>query len=354
MSENRLGVGIIGASGFFGKDWYLAGFKTVADAKVVAVSARDRKRLDALDTDANRYTNYHDLLADRSVDLVAISTPDAMHHEQVLAAAAAGKHVLCEKPLALNSTQAHEMVAAVEHAGKCGFINFTYRAVPTIQVIADLIRSGRIGEVQHVRADVSWGDGLHHRKGSPPWRSQSENSGAQGILGDAGPHALDLVSWLFGTPSRLVCQMRTLVPDRYSEGTIDNADICLMQGELSGGATFASYLSRVADGPARFLILHILGSEGTIEVSMDDPSRVRLLRGSTASDIPVPTIPTNSPAIVFFDRARDASLAAITRAVLSGDQAAWLATLADGLRVQQLIEAAMQSAQDRRWVDIQL
>ena len=346
MAERRLGVGIIGATGFFGTDWYLDGFNKVPEAKVVAVSARNQAKLDALDTDAKRYTDYHDLLADPDVDLTVISTPDVMHHQIVLEAAAAGKHVLCEKPLAINLKQAREMVDAVKKAGKLGFVNFTNRNLPSYQKAKELISTGAIGDVKFARVNVSWGAGLTHREGTPPWRLQAKYAGKQGILGDAGSHALDMLRWLVGDPQSVVCQMQTLEPDRFSGGVVDNADICLMQGTCENGALFSSQVSRVSDSPPTFVTVQVQGTKGTIEATI---TGIKVVRAGKTEEIPIKQLPYDTVRQPEVLAARYVAMPAITRAILYGEKAPWLATLEDGLHTQAVMEAAERSAETHRW-----
>src|SRR5690349_7546167 len=130
MLGKRLGVGIIGATGLFGRYWYVGGLAQVPEAELVAVAARDATKLAGLPVAATRYTEYHDLLADPRVELVVVCTPDVLHHTMVLDAAAAGKHVICEKPVALTLEQACAMEAALSKRGLYGFVNFNYRFVP--------------------------------------------------------------------------------------------------------------------------------------------------------------------------------------------------------------------------------
>src|SRR5258706_7307119 len=143
-------IGIIGAGGAT-RGIHLPGFELVADAEVAVLCDADG---DAGRTTGVRETctDYRDVLARGDIDAVVVATPNFLHREIVVAALAAGKHVLCEKPLALNRGEAEAMLRAAERAGRVHMTAFTYRFTPAIQYARRLIEKGELGQLRTVRA----------------------------------------------------------------------------------------------------------------------------------------------------------------------------------------------------------
>ncbi len=141
-------------------------------------------------------TDWRQVIARPDIGLIDISTPGDSHYEIAIAAAEAGKHILCEKPLANTLDEARKMQEAVERAGVVGMVNFNYRRVPAIQLAKQLIESGRIGEIRHWRA-VYLQDWIIDPEFPLVWRLQKDLAGS-GALGDIGAHIIDLARFLVG------------------------------------------------------------------------------------------------------------------------------------------------------------
>jgi predicted dehydrogenase len=208
-------------------------------------------------------------------DAAVNSTPDAAHHPTTLKLLAAGKHVFCEKPLALNATDALEMTEAAEAAGLINMVNFTYRNAAAIQTARRMVEEGRIGAVRHVQASYlqSWLVGRHWGD----WRTEerwlwrlSSAHGSRGVLGDIGVHILDFVA--FGTCLDIVAlQARLKTFDKAEGGAIDVYkldvnDSVAMTVELSNGSLGVVHMSRFATGKTNDLDLMIHGDKGALKV----------------------------------------------------------------------------------------
>ena len=149
---------------------------------------------------ANQFSSLEDALAWGGFDAVANVTPDAVHHPTTMQIIAAGKHVLCEKPLATDASKAMEMTNAIENAGRVGMVNFTYRNSPALQKGRQMVLAGDIGAVRHVEAShlqswlvgKAWGDWKTESKWL--WRL-SKKHGSNGALGDIGIHIVDFASY---------------------------------------------------------------------------------------------------------------------------------------------------------------
>ena len=216
-------------------------------------------------------------------------TPDAVHHPTTLQLLAAGKHVLCEKPLATNYADAAEMTAAAEAAGVVNMVNLSYRKVAGIHAARAMVAEGRIGALRHIEASYlqswltqpAWGD--WQTESAWLWRLSTAH-GSKGVLGDVGIHILDFAS--FGAMSdvrRLGCRLTTFdkAPDgRIGEYTLDANDSFTMLVELENGAAGTVTASRFASGHLNDLTLRLHGTEGGIEVSyVNDVSRLYVCEG---------------------------------------------------------------------------
>lgn len=166
------------------------------DSHIVAVYSRDQEKADAYAEKhgaAHAYTSYDDLLADPAVDVVYIASPNALHFEQVVAAAQAGKHIYCDKPLAMNSDEARKAVAAAKEAGVKLGINFQLRHYAANDEAARLIRAGVIGDIRLMEIASCAGD--NPLKG---WRTDPQLAG-MGAVNNITVHPLDLACYFAGS-----------------------------------------------------------------------------------------------------------------------------------------------------------
>jgi predicted dehydrogenase len=229
-------------------------------------------------------------------DAAVNSTPDAVHHPTTLKLLAAGKHVFCEKPLALNATDALEMTEAAEAAGLINMVNFTYRNASAIQTARRMVESGEIGAVRHVQASYlqSWLTGRHWGD----WRTEerwlwrlSSAHGSKGVLGDIGVHILDFVTYGTGLDiAALHARLKTF--DKAEGGAIDVYkldvnDSVAMTIELANGALGVVHMSRFATGKTNDLDLMIHGEKGALKVWANTTDSA--LEGCLGADIETQT-----------------------------------------------------------------
>ncbi len=286
-------------------------------------------------------------------DAVANVTPDAVHHPTTLPCLAAGKHVLCEKPLATSAVLAGEMVAAAAAAGVVNMVNFSYRNVPALQEAARLVAAGAIGALRHFEASFlqswlaqpAWGD----------WRTQpqwlwrlSTAHGSKGVLGDVGIHILDFATYAAGLPvTQVSCRLTTFPKapgDRIGDYPLDANDSATMQLSLDGGALGTVAATRFAPGHLNDLRLRLYGTAGGLEVSFErGESRLRAclspgLETALWQDIACPAVPTIYQRFI---------------AAIRGE-AAPDPTFARGAELQRLLDRAEESAaQDARSLPLQ-
>src|SRR6185295_3588898 len=198
---NKIGIGIIGCGGITLQN-HLPGLALCPEAQVLALCDNDPAVLERASQQSGietTSTDYRELLKRDDIHAVIIATPNVVHAPIALAAIAAGKHVLCEKPIAMNTIEAMQMYQAAEQAGVRHMTAFTYRFVPAMRYLAHLVKTGALGQPYHYRSCrlQDWGN-------RPlGWRQQSKLAGT-GELGDMLSHRIDFAHSLMGRIDRLV------------------------------------------------------------------------------------------------------------------------------------------------------
>ncbi|TQJ31172.1 putative dehydrogenase [Microbacterium sp. SLBN-146] len=230
-------------------------------------------------------TDWREVVQRDDIDVVDIVTPGDTHAEIAIAALDAGKHVLCEKPLANTVEEAEAMTAAAERAATRGvrsMVGFTYRRVPATTLARDLIAEGRIGEVRQVRAEYLQ-DWLMDANAPLTWRMKKEHAGS-GALGDIGAHAVDLTEYITGQRVTSVSGIiETIVKERpllgegqglsgtasTERGEVTVDDIALFTGRLTSGALASFEATRFRTGRKNALRIEISGSAGAISFDLE-------------------------------------------------------------------------------------
>ena len=211
------------------------------------------------------FADYRELLA-LPLDAVSICTPNSYHEPIALAAIAAGKHVLCEKPLALSHEGARRMAETAEAAGVITAVNFRYRFIPSAWFAHDLIAAGELGEIYHVYGDYFNGSMVDPQ--TPiAWRQARAESGS-GALGDLASHLIDLYRYWFGEIAAVQGHLRTFTTERPAPGggtatvDVDDAATCLLR--LASGAEGLVNASRNAAGHSNHQRVEVYGTKGSL------------------------------------------------------------------------------------------
>lgn len=278
-NRKKIRIAIVGTGGM--ANTHAAEFRKIRGVELAAVCDVDENRAAEFAArhggSARVFTDFKKLLAGVPVDAVSNVTPDRLHAPLSLQALAAGKHVLCEKPLATNHRDALRMARAAKKAGVINMVNFSYRNSSALQKAAQLIRDGELGEVVHVEASYLqswlssriWGDW----KTSPGWLWRlSGKHGSKGVLGDIGVHILDFASLPVGRIRRIQARLKTftkLKGKRVGEYPLDANDSALMQVEYANGALGVIHTTRWATGHANSLFLRVHGTQGALYLDLD-------------------------------------------------------------------------------------
>ncbi|CAN5324501.1 Gfo/Idh/MocA family oxidoreductase [soil metagenome] len=304
------------------------------------------------------------------IDIVDIVTPGDSHAEIAIAALGAGKHVLCEKPLANTVAEAEAMAAAAERAAAKGVFamtGFTFRRVPAATFARDLVASGRLGRIYEVRASYLQ-DWLADPAAPYVWRLDKALAGS-GALGDIGAHAVDLAQFITGSRLTSVSGIiETLVPSRRhpdgSAGAVTVDDLALFTGRFDTGVLANFEATRFATGRKNALRVEVSGSDGAIAFDLEDMNSLQYydatapqeLRGFTSIPVTEPVHPYISawwpPGHTlgyehgFSNQVRD-----FVDGITSGTQPT--PSFADGLQVQRVLAAVeASSAAGSAWLQV--
>jgi predicted dehydrogenase len=359
-------IAIVGA-GKVSDYHHVPGIRLDPRAKLVAACDADAKLLEVRrrEWDIDKVTaDFEKICADSEIDALIIATPNFTHRNIAVAAAKAGKHVMCEKPLGLNAAEVREMYAAARDAGVVHMTAFTYRFAPAMRYLKHLVQSGALGEPRHFRSQrfLDWPES------SWSWRQYKDKAGA-GDLFDMTIHRIDFAIDLLG-PVHSVCGAvarfadRTKTADGQTCPPSEVDDWSSLIGEFASGATGVWEGTTLAKGYGRSGFGHewaeVNGSEGSAVYQLHLPNTILL--GKTGSDLapqPVPAEflkPAGSPrdpsegeaATVF----RYDLMWEFVSAIVEGRDAK--PSFYDGLNAQIVADAVLKSHAERRWVETPL
>lgn len=290
IGKGPVRLAVIGTGGM--AHTHVRDFQAIRGCTVVAAADIDRARVEKFCAEfgiPEAYTDAGKLLAESGCDAVTIVAPDAAHAPLTLQALRAGRHVLCEKPLALNQADALRMAAAAKRAGKVNMVNFSYRNWSCLEGVAEAIRRGEIGEVRHVEASYlqswlsskAWGNW----RTNPGWLWRlSSKHGSRGVLGDIGVHILDFATYPAGPVASVFCRLKTFhkAPrDRVGRFVLDANDSAVLAVEFANGAVGSIHTSRWSAGHDNRLYLKISGTTGAVEIDSEkSTSSFRICSGS--------------------------------------------------------------------------
>lgn len=360
---NKIRVGVVG--GHFGET-HIVGFQHCPEIEVIAICRRQRDLAQQLAQNYHIkrfYTDFEEMIQSKDLDVVSLAVPHHLHYSLTMKALDHGKHVLCEKPLALNVQQATEMTRKAQRAGLIHMTVFNWRFVPAILRMKELIEKGEIGQTYHVF--FSWLTSRRKNRESRFFWRFAQNEAGFGVLGDSGVHGIDLIQWIVGNFRKVVSHMAIYVPehktdeDKYMKTEVE--DSCSFLGQLSSGAQVIFYNSAVASCD-RAIRLEVYGDKGFLAVHLFPSSRDyygRLLGGkgekslNTVIQIPrrlkldmKPLDERVTPSALSFARlARQ-----LVKAIRTGQAPS--PSFFDGLKAQRVLQALVTSWEKKQWVDI--
>lgn len=360
MSNRKpIGIGIVGAG--FARTTQIPGFRNCEGARIVAITSRRREHAESVAKEfgiEHVAESWRELVQRDDVDLVSVVTPPATHMEITLAALERGKAVLCEKPMAMNATEARLMTDKAGAVGSLALIDHELRFLNGRLKLREMLHTGAIGNVRHCnylfRSDYR---GVLTRT----WDWWSDEKMGGGTLGAIGSHAIDSFRWLLGVEVSEVCALlSTHVAERPEKkgGTLrpvttdDDAKLMFKfaESEITKGTTGTASLSVVESG-AHLNQLEVYGSSGALMVA--ESGELWHSPAGSGAWKPVPVDPNPlAPGMSegSWSRGFTAFAKKIVAALSAGEKTvAGAATFADGYRVQLVLDAARKSNQSGRW-----
>ncbi len=383
----EIGIGVLGA-GWMG-DMHAAAYKRLrchypelgVEPRLVIVADQSAERArQARDLHGFREwtTAWREVLEHPEVDAVSITTPNFMHREMALAAAAAGKHFWGEKPLGRFPVETAEIAAAVAAAGICTTVGFNYRHAPVVQHARNLIAGGEIGQITHYRGYFLC-DYASHPLGALSWRFSRELAGL-GVLGDLMSHAVDMAHYLAGPIARVTAQQSTLITERpkmtMSTGSthfsvVENGDLVPVENEdaASSLVRFESGLrgtleaSRVIVGPHARMGFEVHGTNGALEWDFQRLNELLLYRvpkGTDDAGYSTVMAAPHHPDFARFQPGVGNSMGFSDLKVIESklflesirDGSARPPSAADALASARVIDAMVRSIEQETWVDV--
>lgn len=368
---NEIGVGLVGYR-FMGRVHSNA-YRQVAHFFDVPLVPRMRaicgRNEEAVSAAANTLgwegyeTDYARMLERDDVQLVDISSSGDTHHEFAVAALEAGKHVLCEKPLANTLAEARDMVEAARKAGTVNMVCHNYRRAPAVQLAKKLIDEGRLGEIRHWRA-VYLQDWLLDPEAPMTWRLRKETGGA-GPLADLGSHLVDLAHFLVGPIREVVGIAETFIKERPIEGTdrmdrVTVNDAAAFLARFENGATGTFEASPLVSGRKAKESFEINGSKGSIVFDLERMNELQVYFEEAPEVSGFRTVLVTEPEHPYMEGwwppghtiGYEHTFVHTVKDLLDGIAAdeSPAPTFEDGFRCQVVIDAVERSVESREWI----
>ena len=352
-------TGLVGG-GFMGRVHAAAARRAGARLTAVASSSRARAEAVAGELGVERVeADAADLFAASDVDVVHICTPNATHAPLAEAALAAGKHVVCEKPLATSAADARALAWAADRAGVVAAVPFVYRYHPMVREARARVAAGRIGTL--LTLDGTYLQDWMLRQNDDDWRADAATGGPSRAFADIGSHLCDLVEFVTGERiARLAARTRRVFDERGGR-TVTNEDVAALLVETESGALGTLLVSQMAPGRKNALVIELHGSRRSLRFAQERPEELwigarkasRLLLRDPATADPdsarLQTVPAGHP--MGYQDAFDGFVADVYAAI-AGERPDGLPTFADGLRAAVLTEAVLESAQNTTWIEV--
>jgi predicted dehydrogenase len=339
-----LRIGICGAGGV-ARQVHIPGFQRIDGVEVAAICDPDEAAACGTGIE-RRFVCYQTMIEEAGIDAVVAATPNHTHSAIVHAAARAGKHVLCEKPLARDLEEARGMLNAVNAAGVVHMTAFTYQFTPAFRYLVSIL--GEFGAIRTIRASYLMALSPHLLG----WRSNREQAGS-GVLADIGSHLAHLVRLIAGEFIELTAAKRS-----FREGS-DMDDWVSMLAHLGSGASATLEISRICAGRGagigEEMTIEVYGSRQSAVFALQDPLGLRVADGSDVNAkfqrvaVPADLVPPgegDARWLYRYDQAQQ-----FMDCIRGGESRT--PTLEDGVRCQAVLDAALESCETGRWVHVQ-
>lgn len=313
------------------------------------------------------YTDWRHLIEDERIELFCNLAPNSAHAEPCILAAQAGKHILCEKPLARTAEESKAMLDAVTKAGVKHLTAFNLRFIPSVRYVRGLIQAGALGRIYHCRAHYLSESHHPYKKSPMRWRLSKAESGS-GVLGDIGSHMIDLARFLIGEISTVGAMLKTFIDERPIGGTgemakVDVDDAFVATLAFANGAIGTVEATKFAAGYPSGRFLEINGEQGSVRLNLERPNEVELFwagrsQGFERVIVTERSLPSAAPwwpsgGQVATEHTYLFQMAHLLDCIATGAPVDPLgATFLDGYRVAAVCDAIIEAAESRRLVEV--
>lgn len=323
-------------------------------------------------------TDWRNMVKRDDIDVVDINAPSDAHKEIAVEAARAGKHVFCEKPLALTLADAREMLQEAERAGVRHMIGFNYRFAPAVRLAKKLIEEGRLGKIYHFRG---WflQDWILDPEFPLVWRLQKKIAGS-GAHGDLGAHVIDMARYLIGEFKEVIGMSETFIKERplaegmtglsgssagqdAPRGKVDVDDATLFLARMECGALASIEVTRFAGGHRCTNAFEINGSKGSVKFDFERMNELQVYFTDDAEDVQgFRRVVVTDPAHAYMDawwppghtigyaQTFTHEVVELMEAIAANREP--VPNFVDGVKCQEVLEAVERSVEERRWVSI--
>ena len=361
VNGNQIGVAVVGTG--FGQKIHIPGFQHHPRTEVVAIYNRDLNKAKQIADENKVFYAYNDLdkiLSLPEVDAVSISTPPFLHYEMAKKVLEAKKHLLLEKPMAMNVSQVKELYHLAKAQGVVAIADFEFRYVPAWQLLAEHLADDYVGKKRLIKID--W---LVTSRANPKrdWNWYSQQDAGGGALGSVASHSFDYINWLFKPVSRLSGYLNCAIPERpdHNDGGImkpvDADDTCLIMMELADGTPLQLSISSVTyNGRGHWV--EIYGEKGTLVLGSsnlkDYVHGFELFAAPAGKSLKKVSIPKKYDfSQVFTDGRLAPFIRVIDRLVASIDSGeSHVPSLKEGIYSQLLMDLTHKSHQQKNWVNV--
>jgi len=360
--DGKIGVGMLGG-GFMATVHSRAA--RAAGADLVGVFAGNDELTAAAVSDLGFGKGYADLasmLADDAVDVIHVCTPNALHYEQALAAIKAGKHVICEKPLAVTAAEAASLAQAAAAAGVVATVPFAYRFHPMVREARARIAAGEVGWITMINGSYLQDWLLTALDNN--WRVSAKDGGASRAWGDIGSHLADMIEFVSGQRIARVAAVKQTVFDKRagSDEVVTTEDAVALTMVTDQGAIGTLTVSQVVPGHKNHMRWEIAGTEQTLAFDAEAPETLTIGRRECTMVVPrdaahlspdaarLCRVPSGHPQ--GYQDAFNAFVRDTYSAILTGVKPEGLPQFADGARAAAITEAVMESAASGNWTEV--
>lgn len=360
--------------------------RRLGNVEVVAVAGSSDAKAKAFAEQMyiDRFTgDWESLAKDPGIDAVHICTPNVLHHPMAKAALENGKHVLCEKPLTMNSAEAKELLTLAEAKGVVHATNHNLRCYPVVQQIRQMVAAGDLGEILAVQGTYSQDWLLYDTDYN--WRIEAKHNGKLRAMGDIGSHWMDMIQFLTGLPITSVCgelttfhktrkkpqgsvqtfSGKTSSPEDYQNIPIDTDDFGAVLLHLGDRARGSFTVSQISAGNKNSFRIEIYGTKSGVSWNQEKPDELWIGHRNSPNQVIVKDGSLFYPAAAAFaelpgghsegyDDSHKNLFKRFYRRVADPKAAIEYPTFADGLRGMMLLEAVAASSERRGWVDVPL